>query len=689
MTTDAVVVDDVHVAFGQVNALDGVDLRVPAGTTLAVLGHNGAGKTTLIRVLTTRIRPDHGHVLVDGIDAIADPVAVRSRIGGAGYGLRPTRWTRAGAWHRTLSWHDALPQWRGGIRMLPEHERILSRIHDSTRHASGSTTYFTQVPPISIDASPEIWPLLVEAIDAGVELLPGEGVVGPVHVASEPATLTLAVMRADDGSGDLVLRVNVEGLRDLEGEALYLGDPVHGIAVAADDGSLALVPLDQDLELGPEALAQALTGMRVPADERARFLGSTVPGLRQRVRVRSQVPLPAPTSTLLKRRGSGPSGPRWRRQLHARRTRLAAAAGHRARGVGSDVPGEVRLDLGYAYDGMPRPFTTQRFGGGLGGRDRDAELRPCEPPRRCARCRGHPRRPRRPVCARRPASCCAGSPPPRSCPTCCRARGRPARHRRGRRRRCPTTRRSRPRPSCVSAPPTPPRPRPPARVAPAGPAEPGDWFDLRVTVEVEGEDVPFEPLFGALARGEEVMFLDSGSWFRLDRPELHRLRALIDEARELADPESGGLRLSAHHADLWDELVALGVVDEQSARWAANVEALGSLDDGPPRRGAAGPPGHPAPLPARRLPLARAAVGRPHRRHPRRRHGPRQDDAGHRHHRPRPRPWRGRRRRRTVLVIAPTSVVGTWLGELATFAPHLPVVPVTATERKRGVPLAP
>ena len=77
MTTDAVVVDDVHVAFGKVNALDGVDLRVPAGTTLAVLGHNGAGKTTLIRVLTTRIRPDHGHVLVDGIDAIADPVAVR------------------------------------------------------------------------------------------------------------------------------------------------------------------------------------------------------------------------------------------------------------------------------------------------------------------------------------------------------------------------------------------------------------------------------------------------------------------------------------------------------------------------------------------------------------------------------------------------------------------------------------
>ncbi len=73
------------------------------------------------------------------------------------------------------------------------------------------------MPPISLDASPDIWPLLVEAIEAGVEVMPGEGVVGPVHVATEPATLTLGVMRADDGSGDLVLRVVVEGLPDSGG----------------------------------------------------------------------------------------------------------------------------------------------------------------------------------------------------------------------------------------------------------------------------------------------------------------------------------------------------------------------------------------------------------------------------------------------------------------------------------------
>ena len=84
MAADAVVVDDVAVTFGATHALDGVDLRVTPGTTLGVLGHNGAGKTTLIRVLTTLIRPDRGRVLIDGIDALAQPGEVRRRIGVTG-----------------------------------------------------------------------------------------------------------------------------------------------------------------------------------------------------------------------------------------------------------------------------------------------------------------------------------------------------------------------------------------------------------------------------------------------------------------------------------------------------------------------------------------------------------------------------------------------------------------------------
>ncbi|HVM28335.1 MAG TPA: ATP-binding cassette domain-containing protein [Mycobacteriales bacterium] len=84
MSQDAVVVDDVHVAFGTTRALDGVSLSVERGTVLGLLGPNGAGKTTAVRVLTTLLRPDRGRVTVSGLDVLADPGAVRRRIGLAG-----------------------------------------------------------------------------------------------------------------------------------------------------------------------------------------------------------------------------------------------------------------------------------------------------------------------------------------------------------------------------------------------------------------------------------------------------------------------------------------------------------------------------------------------------------------------------------------------------------------------------
>jgi ABC-2 type transport system ATP-binding protein len=84
MTSTAVLVEDVHVRFGDVHALAGVVLDVPSGTTLGVLGHNGAGKTTLIRVLTTLIKPGSGRVAVDGLDVVADADLVRRRIGVTG-----------------------------------------------------------------------------------------------------------------------------------------------------------------------------------------------------------------------------------------------------------------------------------------------------------------------------------------------------------------------------------------------------------------------------------------------------------------------------------------------------------------------------------------------------------------------------------------------------------------------------
>ncbi len=71
-------------SFGDVRALDDVDLTVPAGIVYGLLGPNGAGKTTLVKVLTTLLRADSGSARVAGHDVEKDAAMLRARIGLAG-----------------------------------------------------------------------------------------------------------------------------------------------------------------------------------------------------------------------------------------------------------------------------------------------------------------------------------------------------------------------------------------------------------------------------------------------------------------------------------------------------------------------------------------------------------------------------------------------------------------------------
>jgi daunorubicin resistance ABC transporter ATP-binding subunit len=83
-TTPAIVAEGVSHAFGDVVALDGLDLEVETGSVFGLLGPNGAGKTTLVRILATLLRPTAGRALVLMHDVVAEPLAVRRRIGLAG-----------------------------------------------------------------------------------------------------------------------------------------------------------------------------------------------------------------------------------------------------------------------------------------------------------------------------------------------------------------------------------------------------------------------------------------------------------------------------------------------------------------------------------------------------------------------------------------------------------------------------
>ncbi|AQP43863.1 hypothetical protein RPIT_02730 [Tessaracoccus flavus] len=218
-----------------------------------------------------------------------------------------------------------------------------------------------------------------------------------------------------------------------------------------------------------------------------------------------------------------------------------------------------------------------------------------------------------------------------------------------------------------------------------GDSRTGDWFDLDVTVTVDGEEVPFLALFSALSAGDEFLLLDSGTWFSLDSPELTQLKTLVAEARAMVEEDGPGqFRLRPEHAGLWEELSALGVVAEQSAAWQSAVAALLDVDELP----AVDPPER---LRAELRPyqqtgfewlrfLWRSRLG-----------GILADEMG-----------LGKTMQALaliqsaveadeleapVLVVAPTSVIGTWAAEAAAFAPDLNVAIITETGARRGAHL--
>jgi superfamily II DNA or RNA helicase len=208
-----------------------------------------------------------------------------------------------------------------------------------------------------------------------------------------------------------------------------------------------------------------------------------------------------------------------------------------------------------------------------------------------------------------------------------------------------------------------------------------DWFDLGVTIGVDGRELPFAEVFVALASGESQMLLEDGAHFSLLEPRLQSLRQLIEEARALKDAPSAPLRISRYQAGLWAELAALGVVTEQAQAWQRQVGALLELDALPERD-------PPATLTAQLRPYQREGFGWLAALWELELGGILADDMGlgktlqalalicHARERD---PGTG-----PFLVVAPTSVVSNWVREAARFAPGLVVQSVTDTLARSG-----
>ena len=555
------------------------------------------------------------------------------------------RWVRSG-----VSWRNLPYDYTGGRNSV--HADALVALHRA--HQASGTGHYYGAGDAQIwleDFGPGLWPALQQAVDDGVVLMTTRG--GRVDVLPEPGAITVDV-RADDAGGLCVAAVlDLDPDRRLPaGVALLIGSPPHGAVLlpGADvpdglvpDGGLLLVRLRR-VPRQVEKLAGS-GSVRVPAADRDRFLTGFYPALRRALPVASsdgsvelpEVLPPQLCLTVEHRRGH--------------RARLAWSVLYR---TGDDVR---RLPLARGNG------VTSDAGRDVAAEDRLLRALP-EPPERLARLWQRGPQPR-PV----PTAEVEGMetavlttdllPRLTAAGVLVEVTGEPPDYRQ------------------VDA-----APVVEVAVTDAGDT---DWFDLGVTVSVDGEQIPFAPLFAALATGSEHLLLDSGLWFDLHRPEFERLRRLIDEARALQDAERPGLRISRYQAGLWEELVELGVVAEQSEQWARTVGALLEVDD-------AAPPAAPAGLAARLRPYQLAGyqwlsvlwdVGLG---------GVLADDMG-----------LGKTLQTLallcrakeageltapVLVVAPTSVVSNWVREAARFAPELAVRSVEATGRKRGTALA-
>ncbi|MDQ0848651.1 superfamily II DNA or RNA helicase [Arthrobacter sp. B3I9] len=589
------------------------------------------------------------------------------------------KWIRGDVSWNTLSYlnyrrecNEAHVEWMQ--EFLASHTALANRQHSGTAPWLGLNTY----------AGKNLWSLLAQASKIGVALVHGRG-QEPVRVVDAPAAAGLNLTRFGDApSGDtsgargaaaadaagehggglsLAPTITVEGAVVDPAQVGTIGRPAHGIfltsdgdalpGVAPSDPTITLAPLEGGLSEELLTFVTAGTTLHIPARDETRFLTGFYPKLKQTARVTASdesVELPAlavPTLSLLANYGAD-HRVRLHWEWHYTSGTLVTAQPlwrHPGDHGYRDDPAEAAIleTVGQPWDVVPALGESATGGWGTPRLAASAELSGLDTL----------------------AFTEEVLPRLRELPgVTVDTAGEIADYREAE--------------------------EAPVVAISTKATDNRDWFDLGIVITLEGQPVSFAALFSALAAGQTRMLLPSGAYFSLDLPELHQLRALIDEARSLQDNKDAPLQISRFQAGLWDELAQLGIVEEQAAAWR---QAVGGLLEG----GAQGLPLPPT-LNAELRPyqlegynwlsfLYRHGLG-----------GVLADDMG---------------LGKTVqalalicaakeaaeaageaaaapageapfLVVAPTSVVGNWAAESARFAPGLTVRAISETFAKSG-----
>ena len=561
-------------------------------------------------------------------------------------GLRPVVRGRKGGWIRTgISWDKVGAHHLQQLGPRADHLRLLREIHllHSLSVTARYFSYDTNFLYLDGIGSRRIWDLLAEAQSAGVEMVQSGRTQRPVTVVDGRAEIVLEAARA---AGELTVTptVAVDGNPVGPVEFELLGDPVHGIAYWPAGGDinssgLTLVPSIQRVST---EVRQLLAGgaVRIPRQDEADFVRDYLPRLSRRVQVLSAssvIAIPEKHPPTLSLTVTGLPGHRvglvweWLYRLGDTSTRMPLWS-----------PGS---------DPVPRDREAERVAlQALSLTQQETE-----------RLTGPSRLGRR-LAARVTLEGLAAVD--FFSTTLSRLQELPQLH-----------------VTVINELTFREAEQAPVISLSHSDGDDRDWFNLGITVTIDGEEIPFDELFKALAAAEEFMILPSGTYFALAAGPFERLRRLIEEARGIEDVPGRTLKISRFQASLWSELTDIGIVTAQADAWQKSVGGLMAGDQ----------------VIDRVVPSTLHATLRPYQQdgfnwlaflYDHGLGGVLADDMGlgktvqtlalichARLENPDPDPF---------LVVAPTSVVGNWAAECAKFAPALRVVAITETTARGG-----